>query len=136
MLRVVLALMLAGSCAGCVTDSIAAVDSPDIKSVIVANKASLLKEPASIVDAAISQPKGNSLGWQACLTGHAKTSSGAIVARAWSIQIYRNGATPTARDPAGRDDCAGPFEPFPEVVAGYTPPVTPTHMPSDKHQGR
>lgn len=126
MLRFAFVAVLAATLAGCQTTGASgtadASYSADYRDLVVRNKASFFKDPASIKDAMVAAPTPNMFGWQVCLQANAKNSFGGYTGRQTHIvQIYRNGAPPIMQEPTIYDSCNG-YMPFPEIEAGYVPP--------------
>jgi hypothetical protein len=121
-------LILGAVMSGCQTnESAVAVPPPDAKAVILANKATLWKDPESIKNASITAPRRHTMGpfgamWHVCVRLNARNSFGGYVGeRDALLGLYDDGKPPTIlADPSPY--CDYPHEPFPELDGGYGQP--------------
>ena len=99
----------------------------DYLQILIRNKSTLFKDPESVRDVAMSDPKPNMWGWAACLKANAKNGLGGYTGQTvYTVQLYRNGNPPIIQEPTIYDGCGSElYEPFPEMEGNYTPPAKP-----------
>jgi hypothetical protein len=100
---------------------------PDYLQTLIRNKSTLFKDPESVRDVMMSDPKPNMWGWGACLKANAKNVFGGYTGQTvYKVQLYRNGNPPIIQSPTIYDGCGSElYEPFPELEGNYVPPAKP-----------
>lgn len=129
--RIGAAIAAAALLAACQTDQAATTTTPppDARTIVLANKGRLWKDPDSIKGATITAPRRHmGFMWHVCVRANARNSFGGYTGESdMLIGLYDDGRPPEViMANIQHYYCDFPHEPFPDLDGGYKPPAPPT----------
>jgi len=109
--------------AACQTDQSASTrPPPDYRSIVLANKNRLWKDPGSIINAQIAEPRLSMGIWQVCIRLNAKNSYGGYSGESDElIQFYEDDRPPWNMGGPAPYCNGSSYSPFPELNGDYRP---------------